>query len=209
MSHNDSLIMNEMNPSLLDYEMLEFRTSKRDLNRNAVKFHLTELTRATIRYEVVYKNLVRDIRKYFSNDLNAMNIQQNRHCRPTEFSQFLKLYTKYTLGDYAQKLGMDINVIVFNLGSIINPKTMLKLSNNNSQAKLEIFQIFNYLYKFSLERLNQFLNNESLFLLLCEYLRVNKFTRVHQNANMKKYRRAYYEACSKMLATSKFSAKFR
>ena len=132
MTHNDSLIMNEMNPSLLDYEMLEFRTSKRDLNRNAVKFHLTELTRATIRYEVVYKNLVRDIRKYFSNDLNAMNIQQNRHCRPTEFSQFLKLYTKYTLGDCAQKLGMDLNVIVFNLGSIINPKTMLKLSNNNS-----------------------------------------------------------------------------
>ena len=75
--------------------------------------------------------------------MNAMNIQQNRHCRPIEFSQFLRLYTKYTLGDYSTKLGIDLNTIVFNLGSIINPKTMLKLSNNNSQSKLEIFQIFN------------------------------------------------------------------
>ena len=58
--------MNEMNPSLLDFDMIELKKSKRELNKNAVKFRLTKLKSVTIRYEVIYKNLVRDIRKYFS-----------------------------------------------------------------------------------------------------------------------------------------------
>ena len=58
--------MNEMNPCLLDFDMIELKKSKRELNKNAVKFRLTKLKSVTIRYEVIYKNLVRDIRKYFS-----------------------------------------------------------------------------------------------------------------------------------------------
>ena len=98
--------------------------------------------------------------------------------------------------------------LIFNLGSIINPKTMLKIFGSNPEKKLNIFKTFNYLYKFSLERLQHFLNNESLFLLLCEYLRVNKFNRIHKSSNMSKYRFAYYEACTKMLANSSMRAKF-
>ena len=47
---------------------------------------------------------------------------------------------------------------------------MLKLSNSDPNAKLKVVKIFNYMYKFSLERLQHFLNNESLYLLLCEYM---------------------------------------
>ena len=60
------MLLNEMNSSLLDFDMIELKKSKRELNKNAVKFRLTKLKSTTIRYEVVYKNLVRDIRKYFS-----------------------------------------------------------------------------------------------------------------------------------------------
>ena len=49
---------------------------------------------------------------------------------------------------------MNMSELVFNLGSIINPKTMLKLMGSNPDAKLNIFKTFNYLYKFSLERLH-------------------------------------------------------
>jgi len=42
------------------------KTSKRILNMNAVKFRLMTLNSKTIRYEVIYKNLVRDIRKFYS-----------------------------------------------------------------------------------------------------------------------------------------------
>ena len=113
--------------------------------------------------------------------------------------QNLSLYTKITLGKYMQPLCMDMSEIVFNLGSIINPKMMLKLLGSHPEARLNIFKTFNYLYKFSLERLHQFLANESLFLFLCIYLKVKKFSRVHKSPNMKKYRHAYYEACNNML----------
>ena len=70
--------MNEMNPSLLDFDMIELKKSKRELNKNAVKFRLTKLKSVTIRYEVVYKNLVRDIRKFFAQDFNGMNLLHNK-----------------------------------------------------------------------------------------------------------------------------------
>ena len=44
------------------------KTSKRILNMNAVKFKLNNLRSTTIRYEVIYKNLVRDLRKFYSQD---------------------------------------------------------------------------------------------------------------------------------------------
>jgi hypothetical protein len=46
------------------------KTSKRALNMNAVKFKLTKLRTTQIRYEVIYKNLVRDLRKFYSKDFN-------------------------------------------------------------------------------------------------------------------------------------------
>ena len=67
-----------MNPSLLDFELPSYKKSKRDLNQNAVKFRLYKLTSKTLRYEVIYKNLIRDVRKYFAYDFNAMNEMHNR-----------------------------------------------------------------------------------------------------------------------------------
>ena len=68
----DSLMLNEMNSSLTDCGPYEQKKTKHELNQNAVKFHLTKLQSKTIRYEVIYKNLVRDIRKFFVADFNAM-----------------------------------------------------------------------------------------------------------------------------------------
>ena len=42
------------------------KTSKRILNMNAIRFKLKELKSTNIRYEVIYKNLVRDFRKYYT-----------------------------------------------------------------------------------------------------------------------------------------------
>ena len=35
-----------------------------------MKFKLSQLKTTSIRYEVIYKNLVRDLRKYYSQDFN-------------------------------------------------------------------------------------------------------------------------------------------
>jgi hypothetical protein len=57
-------------------QILTFNTankiSKKILNDNAVKFKLTKLRNVEIRYEVIYKNLVRDMRKFYSVEFNEM-----------------------------------------------------------------------------------------------------------------------------------------
>ena len=175
---------------------------------NAVKFKLTKLKTTTIRYEVIYKNLVRDLRKYYSQDFNQLNIMRRKKFETSNFTEFLECYIKFTFSKYLDKLGIPLQDLVFNLGSLIYPKQMLKLLKDNTVAKLKVVGIYNYLYKFSLERLQQFLNNESLMLLFIDFLKSNKFSRIHSSANMLKHRHAYYEACSIMINQSIYQAKF-
>ena len=101
---------------------------------------------------------------------------------------------------------MALSDLIFYLGSLIYPKIMLKLLKNNAPVKVQVVSIYNYLYKFSLERLQHFLNNESLMLLFVNYLQKNGNTRVHSTPNMVKYRHAYYEACSIMINQSTHKA---
>ena len=76
---------------------------------------------------------------------------------------------------------------------------MLMLLKDNALAKVKVVNVYNYLYKFSLERLQDFLYDEALMLLFVEYLRNNHHSRVHQSPNMAKYREAYYQACGIMM----------
>ena len=197
----EKMILDEMNVRLLDVNSLYLKTSKRVLNQNAIKFRLMKLNSRTIRYEVIYKNLVRDLRKHYSCSFNSFNHMRTKHYTQNDFTQFLQYYIKITFGKYLylHKLDISMEDLVFNLGSLIHPKMMLKVVKDSPYSKLNVVKIFNYLYKFSLERLQQFLNNKSLMLLLCEYLRTNHFQRIHGSNNMCKYRFAYYEACAKML----------
>lgn len=123
-----------------------------------------------IRYEVIYKNLVRDLRKYYSQDFNTMRTKRIRKLDATNFSETLEGYIKFTFSSYLKNFKIQMHDLVFNLGSLIYPKLMLKLLKNNAMVKVQVVNIYNYLYKFSLERLQHFLNNESLMLLFVVYL---------------------------------------
>lgn len=120
----------------------------------------------------------------------------------SNFTEFLECYIKYTFSKHLDKLQIPMQDLVFNLGSLIYPKQMLKLLKDDTVAKVKVVSIYNYLYKFSLERLQQFLNNESLMLLFIDYLQTNRFSRIHSSANMLKHRHAYYEACNIMITQS-------
>jgi len=54
------------------------KTSKRILNMNAVKFKLKNLNSTSIRYEVIYKNMVRDLRKFYSQDFGQVTLYGQR-----------------------------------------------------------------------------------------------------------------------------------
>lgn len=72
------------------------KTSKRILNQNAVKFKLSQLKTTSIRYEVIYKNLVRDLRKYYSQDFNQMKMKRIKKLEPSNFTEVLEGYIKST-----------------------------------------------------------------------------------------------------------------
>ena len=72
------------------------KTSKRILNQNAVKFKLSKLRTTSIRYEVIYKNLVRDLRKYYSHDFNTMKMKRIKKLEANNFTEMLESYIKFT-----------------------------------------------------------------------------------------------------------------
>ena len=118
------------------------------------------------------------------------------------FTDTLQTFIRTSLKEECEHFDIQDMDLIFNLGSLIHPKQMLKLLKDHARAKVNVVNIYNYLYKFSLERLQQFLNNKCLMLLFVNYLNVNGFTRVHQSSNMTKYRLAYYEACHIMIQQS-------
>ena len=160
---------------------------------------MSQLKTTTIRYEVIYKNLVRDLRKYYVYDFNLLKINSGKKLEARNFTELLEVYIKMTFKEQMVQLKVALSDLIFYLGSLIYPKIMLKLLKNNAPVKVQVVSIYNYLYKFSLERLQHFLNNESLMLLFVNYLQKNGNTRVHSTPNMVKYRHAYYEACSIMI----------
>jgi len=135
------------------------KTSKRLLNQNAIKFKLTKLLTSNIRYEVIYKNLVRDLRKYFSQEFNAMKTKSVKKLDAGNYSEMLEAYILLAFKELLSQIKIPIADLIFNLGSLIYPKMMLKLLKNNAQVKVQVVSIYNYLYKFSLERLQHFLSN--------------------------------------------------
>ena len=74
------------------------KTSKRQLNINAAKFKLKELKQSSIRYEVIYKNLVRDLRKYIAIDFNEVTEYAKRKKNSKDsYINFTKVYIKTKL----------------------------------------------------------------------------------------------------------------
>jgi len=109
------------------------KTSKRVLNMNAVKFKLTKLRTTSIRYEVIYKNLVRDLRKFYSKDFNDVTEYiKKKKSMPEQYNYFLQCYVKAKFSQYLPTIGESpsgkqaADELVFNLGSLIYPKEMIK-----------------------------------------------------------------------------------
>jgi len=70
------------------------KKEKNQKNNNSNKFKLTKLS-VQIRDEIVYKNLLRDIRKYFSNDFNRLTEFKHMKKRSNlKFENFVNNYIK-------------------------------------------------------------------------------------------------------------------
>ncbi len=90
-------------------ELPTVKTSKRILNFNAIRFKLKYLKKGTIRYEVIYKNLIRHMRRHYSKDFNLTTdyIKRKRNGSEEEFTRKIESYILTRLGsDTLEKVGV-------------------------------------------------------------------------------------------------------
>ena len=104
------------------------------------QFKLMNLNSATLRYEVVYKNLLRDVRKFLITDFNGFTnyISMKRKKDPSFFRQCLKMYLQEKrIIDYAldTKTRVTFDQLVLYLGSLMYPKEMLKSNAASSREE--------------------------------------------------------------------------
>ena len=102
--------------------------------------------------------------------------------------------------DRLDRIGVSVKEIGFCLGSLIKPKFMLQQPSDNKLInEASVANIYFYLYKFSLQRLQQFLESKSMTLLLAYYFLEGKHDRIKLSPSMARNEVAYYEAQKIML----------
>ena len=82
-----------------------------------------------------------------------MKMKKIKKLEAGNFMEVLEAYIKTSFKGQLERLEISTSDLIFNLGSLIYPKLMLKLLKNNAMVKVQVVSIYNYLYKFSLERL--------------------------------------------------------
>lgn len=122
-----------MNPqNLLDEN--DIRTNKKQLNENAIKFRLERLYSQSIRYEVIYKNLLRDVRKFYCQDFNEQSrfIKKKRKLGENFFRECLSNYVDARFGRTFESFDATKEDIMYSIGSLVYPKETLKLAGQNA-----------------------------------------------------------------------------
>ena len=77
--------------------------------------------------------------------------------------------------------------------------------NNSLEAKkLGILEIYRYFFRFSIERLKNFIDNPIFIVITLQYLKETQMSRVLQRKTLRKNDNAYYRAIENMINLSKF-----
>ena len=120
----------------------EKKLCKRDLNILALKFKLSKLLSNCIRYEVIYKNLLRDVRKYFTIKFNeATGYQKRRKPFPEvenseRLHRCLRFYVQQHFpSDLLAHLKVDMEELIFVFGSLIYTREILKMIGPSDHKK--------------------------------------------------------------------------
>jgi hypothetical protein len=60
-------------------------------------------------------------------------------------------------GQKIMDIKLNVNEVAISLGALTQPKLLLKFFKNQAQASARVQEVYDYLYKFSFERLQDFL----------------------------------------------------
>ncbi|TNV86489.1 hypothetical protein FGO68_gene16829 [Halteria grandinella] len=203
--------------------------SENDQQPASNPFKLSRLSNLTLRYEVIYKNLLRDLRKFYIQEVTKLTpySQKKRRGEPGFYQQCLREYLALRHVDEsgplsAEKMCVTFNELEFCLGALISPKEMLRTEapeyvnlacdqmrsgfqvRHDQQAK-KVIRVYQYLYRFSIERLKDLIY-DAPFVKLFQYYYYNYAKkRFASTPTLRKYLDAYIEASDKIANFDYFS----
>jgi len=152
------------------------------------------------RCDVVYKTLLRDFRRFFLDSYKASKAEDDHD---SDLSSSLLRYTTSIFpevsADAAKTLSLDLGCLLFPKEMRENKIIVGDLTSRNhfSEASedldAEIMKIHSYLYKFSIDKIEECFKNSSLCQLFLFYTKAGK-DRILENITMKKNHSVYLKA---------------
>ena len=79
------------------------------------------------------------------------------------------------------------------------------LRNDNKETKKnKIIEIYRYFFRFSIERVKNFIDHPIMMIIVLEYLKQTHMTRIYRKKTLKKNIHAYYKAMENIINLSQF-----
>lgn len=150
------------------------------------------------RRDVVFKTIVRDMRKYFIEDFNKMTsyVKKKRYNKKDYYLTCIDNYIKNEhFHQVSTKNGRNIKDFNIYLGALIYPKEFSNIISKKQHLKL-IDETYSTLYKFSLSKMKNYLIKDAIFNLFMHYYNkeIVEGDRLDTNKTMKKHKSLYLEA---------------
>eukprot|EP00347_Sterkiella_histriomuscorum_P017617 403348654 len=200
--NHDKNRVTQVNYSITEQQQLIFK----DQNSLAEIFELDEkIFSRKLRRDVILKNLLRDVRKYYSQDLNRYTNyhKKKRSNVKTVYIECVDQYVKNRIdADLLSRLGIQHEEMVFILGSLIQPKRMLILDKLTPERKAEIQQIHKTLYQYRNQYLDEIIKYSAVVFLIAHYFKVNQLVRIKRKTSKPIDERAYIVASQKLIMMS-------
>ena len=178
-------------------EKLELRYTKRDKPPTQLHFNNPTDTFAT-RCDVIYKTLLRDCRKYFTECFQMKSMRKAK--KLSKLGTILESFVETYFTVHSQPVKREI---LFYLGCLVYPKEMItsrvglydengKILKGTERAKKvkKIRELHNFLYNFSMEKCEMFFENPYLCIIFRAYINGSP-TRIETNSTMSKNSRVY------------------
>lgn len=175
-----------VNQSVITHESLEDTKSRK--KRNKMSFTMKKvpecisidsnedssgsakkLSSFTCRADVIYKKILRDFRRYFVNNFNEVTQYKfHRKTKPKDF--LLKCLREYCSVTFSECIP-DFEEVVLALGTLVAPNELNKsLSSNHKMPKKEVNRIHDTLYKFSITKVDNLLEDRHVMFLLKHFI---------------------------------------
>lgn len=108
------------------------RESKKQIqNNNAIKFRLNPLVMSQLRYQVVYKKLIRSLRKFYSRKITSGGFCMASDDCDKLYSSYLE-YVIDEFGRQIHELRLSPEQVAISLGALTHPKLLLKHFENQT-----------------------------------------------------------------------------